>query len=172
MMTLDEIKAARINPAIAREAYSQASQRLADALATKTGHEQKAFGLLTGYVTVSLALFSVFGFLAGSENDALAPPFLVAGFMFVLGAAILVVSIWDSDYGTLGSDPKMWLEAGIIDGNDAVLSTMLAYVVYHHAQRIEISANSNRAKARRIRLGIGVGVVALLVLGGWIGYLG
>jgi hypothetical protein len=58
-MTLDEIERSQVNLDIAREAFDQASKRLADMLDTKKAFEQKAFTLFSGYLTLSIALFGV-----------------------------------------------------------------------------------------------------------------
>ena len=53
-MTLEEIERSQVNLDIAREAFDQASKRLADMLDTKKAFEQKAFTLFNGYLTLSL----------------------------------------------------------------------------------------------------------------------
>jgi len=47
-MTLEEIERSQVNLDIAREAFDQASKRLADMLDTKKAFEQKAFTLFSG----------------------------------------------------------------------------------------------------------------------------
>jgi hypothetical protein len=95
MMTLAELQASKINPGVAREAYEQSSKRLEDALATKAGHEQKAFALLGGFVVIALALFSAgAGILSDDKVPVvLARPFVVAGVVYVFGASML---LWGS----------------------------------------------------------------------------
>jgi hypothetical protein len=165
MMTLEEISASNINTTVAREAYDQASKRLGDALDTKKAHEQKAFTLFNGYVTVSLALFGVGGAILKEHGPAnLILPFWATGALFLIGAIFFVVALIDKAYGALASDPSMWLNRGTIDGDDSALGLMLAYITYHHQSRIDVSNASNRAKALRIRAGIIVGICAPLVL--------
>jgi hypothetical protein len=47
-MTLEEIERSQVNLDIAREAFDQASKRLADMLDTKKAFEQKAFTCSVG----------------------------------------------------------------------------------------------------------------------------
>jgi len=69
MMTLEEIRASRINPLVVKEAHDQASKRLADVLDTKKTFEQKAFILFNAYIALALALFGVGGMLLrGNET--------------------------------------------------------------------------------------------------------
>jgi hypothetical protein len=170
MMTLAELQAAEINPDVAREAYEQSSKRLEDALTTKAGHEQKAFALLGGFIAVSLALFGAGSvFLSGEEQgDMVALPFLVAGVIQVVGACFFLWALLDDIYGALGSHPEMWLNRGTIDGGDAVLPAMLAYIAHHHRDRINRSVQANNSKAIKIRIGTVLGMVSLLVLGIWL----
>lgn len=165
MMTLEDIRAAPINPAIAREAYDQACKRLADVLDTKKAFEQKAFTLFTGYVTVSLALIGVGGALLAHDGIShFVIPFWMSGALFVLGAICFVLALMDSEYGSLASSPDMWLNKGTIDGDDTVLATMLAYITFYHFDRIAKSVSGNNRKARLIRIGILLGTAAPFVL--------
>ena len=173
MMTLSEIQAAKVNPLIAREAYEQAAKRLADVLDTKNKYEQKAFALFSGYLTLALALFGVASAIIkdGGLNQ-LAVGLLAAGALLMAGAICFILALLDRQYGSIGSSPDMWLEKGTIDGDDAVLAKMLAYITYYHQERIDVSIAANLVKATRIRLGIFVGIcsplaiVAALLAGG------
>jgi hypothetical protein len=161
MMTLNELQTANINPLIVREAYDQATQRLADTLNTKTAFEQKAFTLFGGYLTISLALFGAGSAVYNSrELQHLVLPFWIAGIMFVAGASFFMLALKDKVYGALASHPSMWLNPGTIDGPDTVLPTMLAYITFYHQARIDTSEAMNLEKARWIRFGIYVGLAA------------
>lgn len=165
MMTLEEIQKAKINPSVAREAYEQVSARLNDLLDTKKTFEQKAFTLLSGYLTVSLALFGVAGALYRDEElAALMCPFAVAGGLLVLGAICFVVALKETQYGALASAPDMWLNSGTIDGDDSTVPLMLAYITYFHDNRISVSTRSNARKANWISCGIYIGIAAPFVL--------
>ena len=63
MLTLDELRGMKINLLIAREAYAQSSQRLADLIDAKKTFEQKAAALFGGYLTACIALLAVAGSL-------------------------------------------------------------------------------------------------------------
>src|SRR5262249_49650786 len=110
MMTLNQLQNAKINAAIAREAYTQASSRLADILDAKKTFEQKAFTLFSGYLTVCLVLLGV----AGSVYKDHGPTaqffaFVIAGTMLVAGAVLFVLALKDKSYGAVASSPEMWL---------------------------------------------------------------
>ncbi|MGH6847436.1 MAG: hypothetical protein ACREC0_08345 [Methylocella sp.] len=127
MMTLEEIRAAAINPVVAREAYDQTSKRLADVLDTKKTYEQKAFTLFNGYVAVSLGLFGVGGAVFTHYGiSKLVLPFWCSGAFFVTGALLFVLALLDAKYGAVASSPDMWLSKGIIDGKDEIVPLMLA----------------------------------------------
>jgi hypothetical protein len=168
MMTLEEIQASSISPLVSREAHDQASKRLADLLDAKKNFEQKAFVLFNAYITLALALFGA-GVVVVNTFGTTVPtwPFYAAGILFVGGAAILAFVLLDKDYGVLGSDPDMWLNRGTIDGGDDVVPKMLAYITFHHKERITKSLKANSHKATQIRFGIAVGLAApaLLLLG-------
>jgi hypothetical protein len=167
MLTLDDLAEATINPQVAREAMAQVEKRLADALETKASHEQKAFALLAAYITLALALFTVFGVLA-TKDDRLAQPFLASGFAYALGAVSCGVALWPRTYGVRGSDPSAWLRPGIIDGDEHALDAGLAYEIYFHEERIQSSARANRCKVWFIRAAIFVGVGTPIGLPFWI----
>ena len=164
-MTLEEIRYSKINPLVSREAYDQASKRLADALDTKKAFEQKAFILFNAYIALSLALFGVGGTIyRGAMETMPAWPFLVAGSMLLFGAALFVWALLDKGYGSLASDPDMWLNKGTIDGDDGVVPLMLAYITFYHKDRITRSMDANDLKARLIRFGIFFGLAAPIPL--------
>jgi hypothetical protein len=165
MMTLDEIRASKINPNIAREAYEQAEKRLSDALEIKKSFEQKAFTLFSGYITASIALFGVGGaLLKDSANRFYVAPFFMTGLIVAIGAICFVLALTDRVYGALASDPDMWLNQGTIDGDDSVLPIMLTYITFYHKDRICKSTKENNRKAFRIRVGILLGTSAPFVL--------
>jgi hypothetical protein len=168
MLTLTEIQSAAINPDVAREAHTQTQKRLEDALATKASHEQKAFALLAAYITVALALFTVFGVFATGSNEAIAPAFFLTGFIYTIGAGLSGIALLPQTYGALGSDPSAWLRHGVIDGNEAALPASLAYEVFFHHERIAASDKANRSKAHLVRAAILCGLGSPVVLSVWI----
>jgi hypothetical protein len=134
-------------------------------ISIKNGFEQKAFVLFNAYIAISLTLFGVAG--AAYKSGAipgLVWPFAMAGLMFVFGAALLANALMDDKYGALGSGPAMWLKKGTIDGEDSSLYVMLAYLTFHHNERIDISVTGNDRKAKVIRCGIFIGVFAPVAL--------
>jgi len=165
MMTLDEIKDAKISLPICREAYEQAAIRLADILDTKKGFEQKAYTLFTGYITLTLALVGAAGAVYTSSSlKVLAVAFGLSGAAFAIGAICFVISLLANKYGAAGSDPAMWLVKGPIGGGDSELARMLAYITFHHQNRINRSIEANESKARWIKAGIILGAAAPFVL--------
>jgi hypothetical protein len=170
MLTLEELQKATINPEVAREAHTQVQKRLEDALATKASHEQKAFALMAAYVTLALAAFTGFGVFAKDQPE-FAPALFWTGLLFTAGAGICWWALLPGDYGTLGSDPSVWLRPGVIDGNAKALPFTLAYEVYFHQQRINVSAEANSAKALRVRCAVIAGLIAPLIPAFWLYWL-
>lgn len=83
----------------------------------------------------------------------------------IAGAVCFVFALMDERYGAIASDPSMWLNKGIIDGDGSALPRMLAYITYYHQERIDISVESNNAKATHIRRGILLGVATPILSG-------
>ena len=161
MLTLSELQASRINSAVAREAYTQVDRHLADVLDVRKSFEQKAATLMGAYITLSVALFGIGGALfkdAGTWVKVL--PFFAAGLIFVAGAWSFIVALKSGEYAALGSTPEMWLNRGTIDGDDNALPAMLAYLTFHHSERITLCIRGNRRKARWIDAGIVLGPLA------------
>lgn len=164
MLTLPELQASTINADVAREAYVQADRHLSDLLDVKKSFEQKAATLLSAYITISVALFGIGG--AIFKDSGIGPkiwPFFGAGAAFIVGAWFFVAALKIGRYAAVGSTPEMWLNRGTIDGGDTALPAMLAYVTYHHSERIRLCEESNERKARFIGAGIVSGPLAALV---------
>jgi hypothetical protein len=158
MMTLGQIEKSQVNLEVAREAFDQASKRLADMLDTKKAFEQKAFTLFSGYLTLSIALFGVAATLYKDHGlSSTVISFMLVELTLIAGAVCFVFTPMDERYGAIASDPNMWLNKGTIDGDDTVLPRMLAYITYYHQGRIDVSIESNNAKATHIRRGILLG---------------
>lgn len=164
MLTLAELQALTINPEVAREAYIQVDRHLSDVLDVKKSFEQKAATLLGAYITISVALFGIGG--AIFKDSGVGPkvwPFFGAGIAFIVGAWFFVAALKTGQYAAVGSTPQMWLNRGTIDGDKNALPAMLAYITFHHSERIRLSERSNERKAYYISAGIISGPMAALV---------
>lgn len=164
MLTLDELQASTINAAVAREAYTQVDRHLLDILDVKKSFDQKAATLMGAYITVSVALFGIGA--AFFKEVGLASrvwPFFGAGVVFIVGAWCFIAALKAGKYAVVGSTPEMWLNRGTIDGDDNAMSAMLAYVTFHHSERIAISVEGNERKAHWIDAGIYLGPVGPIV---------
>lgn len=163
-MTLNELQSSTINAVVAREAYTQVDRHLLDILEVRKSFEQKAATLMGAYVTLSVALFGIGGAIfkdAGAGAKVL--PFFGAGVVFIVGAWCFIAALKSGKYAAVGSTPEMWLNRGTIDGNDNAMAAMLAYITFHHRERIAISIKGNKRKARWIDVGIYLGPVAPVV---------
>jgi len=164
MMTLEELQNAQINPDVAREAFDQASKRLADILDTRKSSDQKAFTLFSGYLTISLGLFAAgVALLNDKQARHVVVTVWAAGSVFLAAAFLLVMALLDAEYGAMGSDPKMWLTPGVIDGGEAAIPAMLAYLGFQYQERIDRSAQANERKALWTRVGVFLGMLAPLI---------
>jgi hypothetical protein len=167
MMTLDELQAATINPAVAQEAYAQSSQRLAEILETKRSFDQKAFTLFTGYLSVCVAQMAIaasFHRDRGSFATVLA--FSASGLILAAGAILFAMAQRPADYGALGSAPEAWLRPGVIDGGESALPATLAYMTHYHRSQMTLSIACNEKKAKLILWGIRMGIAAPIAMGG------
>ena len=164
MLSLEKLKAAKVNEAVAREAYNQVDRYLTDILATRNLYDQKATALMSAFITISLALFGIGGAIfQKNASDATDIPFFAAGFIFLMGAGCFIAALKSGTYAAVGSTPEMWLNSGVIDGPKNAVAQMLAYLTYYHAERIEMSVSGNKLKSRLIGAGIVVGAVGPLV---------
>jgi hypothetical protein len=164
MLTLEELEGLQINASVAREAYTQVDRHLIDILEVKKSFEQKAATLLGAYITVSVALFGIGGAIfKDSGAGTKAWPFFASGLVFIIGAWCFIAALKAGKYAALGSTPEMWLNRATIDGGDNALSAMLAYITFHHRDRIAISQSGNELKARWISAGIMLGPIASVV---------
>jgi hypothetical protein len=165
MLTLEELQASTINVMVAREAHTQVDRHLIDILDVRKSFEQKAATLMGAYITISVALFGIGGaiFKDVGSNSARTWPFFAAGLVFIAGAWCFIAALKSGRYAALGSTPEMWLNRGTIDGGDNAVAAMLAYITYHHRERIAISVRGNELKARWIDVGIFLGPVAPIV---------
>jgi hypothetical protein len=164
MLTLKQLQKAKINPAAAREAYIQVDRYLLDVLDVRKSFEQKAATLMGAFITISLALFGIGGAIfkeSGAQENFW--PFFVAGFVFLLGAGCYIVSLKVGIYAAVGSRPEMWLNKGVIDGGENAVAQMLAYLTFHHSERIATSLRGNELKARWIDGGMILGALGPLV---------
>ena len=163
MLTLEELQSLNINADVAREAFVQSDRYLVDTLGVRNSYEQKAASLMGAYITISVALFGIGGAIF---KDSGAPariwPFFAAGLVFIAGSSCFIVALKAGKYAAVGSVPEMWLRSGVIDGTEYAVAAMLAYLTYHHHERIEMSVRSNRRKALWIDAGIFFGTVAPL----------
>jgi hypothetical protein len=168
-MTLEELERTHINLDVAREAHTQSQKRLEDALATKAGHEQKAFALLAGFVTLAVALFGAAGVLWSNAAHVTAMALWLMGFAYSLAAMLAGVALLPQTYGAVGSDPSAWLRRGVIDSESQnALAATLAYETFFYGGRISASVRANYKKARLIRVAIITGLCAPPGLGLWI----
>lgn len=164
MMTLEELQLSTINGAVAREAYTQVDRHLLDLLDVRKSLEQKAATLMGAYVTISLALFGVGGaFFKDAGTITKVWPFFGAGLIFFVGALCFIAALKSGQYAAVGSTPEMWLNRGTIDGSDNAVAAMLAYITFHHRERIAICIKGNGQKIRWIDFGIFLGPMAPIV---------
>lgn len=161
MLTLAELQALEINSEVAREAYTQVDRHLVDILDVRKSFEQKAATLMGGYITISVALFGIGGAIFKDEGALTKVlPFFGAGLVFIMGAWCFIAALKSGKYAAVGSTPEMWLNRGTIDGADSAVAAMLAYITFHHSERIETCVEGNKRKARWIDAGIYLGPVA------------
>ena len=160
MLPLEQLHNSNVDFDIAKEALAQSEKRLIDALDVKKAVEQKATVLFGAYVTISLALLGIGAALVRDAILGASPlPFFIAGAFFIVGAAAFAFVFRSAEYGNLGSEPSMWLRAGVIDGDKREFARMLAYLAHHHQNRIAVSYKSNESKSRSLHFGMMMGVL-------------
>jgi hypothetical protein len=57
-------------------------------------------------------------------------------------------------------DAILWLNEGMINGENKALDAMYAYLAFYHAERIAVSIESNRSKMNLVRGGMWIGLAA------------
>ena len=159
MLTMQDIQRTKVDLGVVKEGVVQAEKRLTDALDTRKHLDQKAFTLLGGYATISMALFGV----AATKLDQSSQWFfimLALGCMFFLGLVALFLALKNSSYGTVGRYPDTWLQPGTLDGGETALATTLAYILHGYQGLIAVSDVSNGKKAFWLNVAILLGVAS------------
>jgi hypothetical protein len=164
MLTLQQLSALTLNAEVVKEAYAQAEKRLTDALDAKKVFEEKATIFLNAFVTLAVALFSGGAAFFQNGDTAAGGALAFAAVLMSLGAILFAYVLRPDEYGMLGSDPSMWLNAGTIDGPATATTQMLAYIVFYHSDRIAVSTDNNTRKAKYLQIGIELGISAPFAL--------
>ncbi len=147
-----------INLETARYALSDVMERLTDALDTKKTLEQKAYTILGGYITITMAIF---GFTTQQSSDTyLFWTLLIMGGFFSIGIVSVLFSLKSSQYGSIGSYPDAWIRDGVINGNDNALATNIAYITQDYQEPLTQSDASNKKKAFFLNCAIMAGVAS------------
>ncbi len=163
MLSQEEIKKLKkINFQIVKEAFDQAEKRLKDVLDTKQQIEQKAFILFNGYLTSLIGEISA-AFVVKESHPNLFTFLAILIPFFVVSLSLIALSFNSKAYGTLGSNPSMWLEKDILEGNKNSLKIMLGYVTFHHQNRIKVSIKSNNRKLNLINYSSYISLIGLVI---------
>jgi hypothetical protein len=174
ILTLDELQASTIQADVAKEAYAQVEKRLSDLLETKKSFETRAASLLTGFTTLALALAGAGGTFFTSQPlvdhapKGLPWAFFLAAIPLLLAAWSMLIALYPTLYGNLGTSPEVWLVRDVIDAPDNVVPPMQAYMVFHMNQRITDAEKANNKKAKHIIEGAFLATLSPLVLAGGI----
>lgn len=124
MLTKKEIKKIKhFNLFTAQEGLRQAEQRLNHCLETKRDIESKTRILLSIFVSITVALFSVPQIL-NIDKPTVYWATMLTGICVLFSVLCLLRSLKTLGYGTLGRYPDTWLQPGVLDGDD----DMRAYV--------------------------------------------
>ena len=146
------------------EGIRQVELALTDARETKSSPDKKTFSLLTIYIafaTLCLGLMTdYFIHLAPHLIYSLWGP----GISFTLGSVLLLISLWNGDYGSLGRYPRTWLTKELIEGRDRAYGYTLAIILYEYEERIILSDTQNMRRAKLVNLSIFFGILAPISL--------
>lgn len=135
-----------------------AEKRLGDDLETKKQFEQKAFVLLSGYITASIALFSL---AEKFKSESLF--FNLTAILFCMGILPLFFSLKSSAYGALGKNPKDWLQSiDYLAVVDEKVPHMYAYTLWGFVKKINTSTVSNSKKAFYLNIAVLLGMSSVL----------
>lgn len=163
MLTREEIYAIkRFNLSTVREGLRQAEQRLHACFDGKKALESKAHILLSIFVSITAALFSVSHILKVNEPTIHLATILTS-LCLLVGVLCLFRSLALLDYGILGRYPDTWLRPGVLNGDDNTQARVLAMVLHDYQISIGASDNSHRDKVRWFNKGMASGVVALAI---------
>ncbi len=146
-----------INLETARYALSDVRERLADALDTKKTLEQKAYTLLGGYITITMAIF---GFATQVIDMYMFWTLIIIGAIFSVGILFVLSSLKSSQYGAIGSYPDAWIREGVINGNNNALATNIAYITQDYQEPLKKSDASNGQKAYFLNCAVIAGIGA------------
>jgi hypothetical protein len=159
-MTLDDIRQLEnLNEEMIKEYCRLAEERLKDCLDTKKQLEQKAFVLLSGYITISLALF---GLIISGKLPYI---FGLSSLILCIGICFILLTIKLSNYGNLGRHPEDFLgkrNYNYLTIDKKYQALMYAYNLEYLVDAINISKKSNTDKRLKINLAIYCGAIALV----------
>ena len=151
-----------MNSDIIKEIYNQGKERLQDQLDTKKTLEQKAFILLTGFIALSTAFLGI-GFSLLKESQELAIAVGAVGIGFLIASVFSVLVLRNTEYGTLGSDPDMWLKEEYKNGDKETLDYMFIYLSEFYQKRIDTSRKNNKTKIKTINISVLIGIISPLL---------
>lgn len=164
MLSIAEIKNLKINKEIIIEAVNSAKERLSDSLDTRKQLEQKCFILLSGYLTITLAICSATCYLYKVDNiNYLFFVLSVISIIFIVALGFIFFALKGSSYGTLGRHPETWLQPHVLDGTEKTYCVMLGYILHGYVERIETSINSNEIKCNMLNIAIILGCCSPVV---------
>jgi hypothetical protein len=160
MMSLKELRKAKLNPLLVEIAFTESEKHLIDILECRKEFDSKAFTLLAGYMAAATTLLSLVVSNVVPCNAMV--PLTISACLFCLGAVFLSISLKGFDYGFLGSDPARWLRKNVVDSQDnAELIRMKAYQIFYRQSDIEKSGKSNRWKLLFLEIGLYTGIAAI-----------
>lgn len=146
------------------EGIRQVELALTDARETKASLDKKTFSLLTIYIafsTLSLGLLT-------DHFERFAPYVIhslwIPGISFTIGSILLLASLWNGNYGSLGRYPRTWLTSELITGQDRAYGYTLAIILYEYEERIVLSDKRNAKRARWVNCSIIFGILAPIML--------
>ena len=164
MLCKDEIRAlyGKISFDAVTLGMQHAEKRLEDALKTKDNLEKKAFAILGGYITISVATLGG-AFFKIENGSSVFYSLIIIGIIFLLAAMMVLRSLKTPNYGTIGSYPDAWLRGGILDGNRDSTALNIAYILHDYQGAITISDESNEQRLKKLDTAIRLGELAAIV---------
>lgn len=155
----------RYYPDAVKEALRQVEMLAQDNEDTRKSYDKKAMTLLGIYISFSTILVSL-SQLSEILNWPMIFGLLGSGFVFIVGAICLLLSLKGRSYGTIGRMPSTWLYDKCIfeDESGRNHAIILARILHDYQKKLDGSFQSNLKKGRWITRAVWSGVIAPIVL--------
>ncbi len=135
------------------EGIRQAELRLNYAIDRKDKLDNKALILLSMFVLLNTAFFTLYQYLMSEIKVSMLVIILSAIYFFV-SVFFLLLSLKSRNYGAIGRYPDTWLHKVILSGDDNTMGYILTHILLDYQKAIAVSDDSNDKKLKWLEVAL------------------